>query len=355
MKPNPSKMKQILVLLAGWLCCLPPALPQTTQATKSAFSAEVYFDFGKHDLRPEAESVLGSLLKFTEGRENYTVRITAHTDSVGSFHNNDALSQRRAEAVMAHLTEGGLPAERITLAFFGEKSPSALNATEEGRQANRRATVEVLLTVPTVAIEGTVTDEKTGLPLRADVVVRTKDGADTLHTGDDGYFRTEPVPVGTVVGLDAYAKCHFMRTEMAKAAPKLPKVPMPLKPAATGATADIGNLYFVGNQPVLLESSLPELPKILRFMELNPTMKIEIAGHVNRPNTAPVSKTSWDFKLSEDRAKTVFNYLLDNGISEERITWKGYGNHQMRFPRAMEEREQALNRRVELRVLEGCE
>ena len=91
-------------------------------------------------------------------------------------------------------------------------------------------------------------------------------------------------------------------------------------------------------------------------MELNPAMKIEIAGHVNRPNNPPVPKDSWDFKLSEDRAKTVYNFLIEHGTSAERVSWKGYGNHQMRFPRATTEVEQALNRRVEIRVLEGgCE
>ena len=131
---------------------------------------------------------------------------------------------------------------------------------------------------------------------------------------------------------------------------------LPLKPATNGAAADIGNLYFVGNQPVLLENSKPELPKILRFMQLNPAMKIEIAGHVNRPNNPPVDKDSWDFKLSEDRAKVVFNYLIEHEINVEQVSWKGYGNHQMRYPRASSEAEQALNRRVEIRVLEGgCE
>jgi outer membrane protein OmpA-like peptidoglycan-associated protein len=112
----------------------------------------------------------------------------------------------------------------------------------------------------------------------------------------------------------------------------------------------------VGNQPVLLESSKPELPKILRFMQQNPGMKIEIAGHVNFPNSPPVSKDSWEFKLSEERSRTVYDYLSDNGIPKDRISWKGYGNFEMREPNAITEADQAKNRRVELRVLEsGCE
>ncbi|MBI5916297.1 MAG: OmpA family protein, partial [Bacteroidetes bacterium] len=258
----------------------------------------------------------------------------------------------RANAVKDFLVKNGIPTDRISATTFGETKPTAENRSDEGRQRNRRATVEVLQTLPMVAIEGTVLSEKTGKPLVADVVVRTKEATDTLRTGDDGYFKFT-VPVGTVVGLDAYAKCHFMKSEMLKAAPKTTPLKMPLKPAATGATADIGNLYFVGNQAVLLEKSTPELPKILRFMQLNPAMKIEIAGHINRPNNPPVGRDSWDFQLSEARAKLVYDHLLENGIPADRITWKGYGNYEMRYPRAIFEAEQALNRRVEMRVIEG--
>jgi len=327
---------------------------QTMTATKAAKTTEVYFDFGKHDLRPAADSLLAQLVAFTKGKPDFTIRITAHTDSIGSLRNNEALSQRRAQSVKAFLMENGIPEDRISFAYFGEKTPAAINDSEEGRQRNRRATVEVLLAVPLVTIEGQVTDEKTGLPLVADVIIRSKDFSDSLRTDVDGRFKAN-LPAGTVVGVDAFAKCYFMKSQMVKAEKATRPVVMPLRPAKTGAIVDIDNLYFVGNEPVLLEKSKPELPKILRFMQANPTMKIEIAGHINRPNAPPCSKTSADWLLSENRAKVVYNYLIENGIPTERISWKGYGNHEMVLPWAINEVDQAKNRRVELRVLEGCE
>ncbi len=325
---------------------------QTAGATKPAKSAEVYFDFGKHELRPEADTALAQILGFTMGKDNFAIKITAHTDSIGSLANNLALSERRAQSVKDFLVKGGMAAERISFAYFGEQKPAMANDSEVGRQRNRRATVEVLLIKTLVTIEGVVTDEKTGKPLVADVIFRTKDGSDSVRTGEDGRFKTMVLP-GTVIGIDAFAECHFSKTEMVKALPKTPPIYIPLKPAESGAILDIDNLYFVGDQPIILKTSKPELPKILRFMQQNPTMKIEIAGHVNLPNRPPVNETAWEYKLSQERAKTVYNYLLDNGISVERISWKGYGNHEMRFPNATTEAEQALNRRVEMRVLEG--
>ena len=114
----------------------------------------------------------------------------------------------------------------------------------------------------------------------------------------------------------------------------------------------IQNLYYVGNQDTLLPISKPELPKVLRFMQINEDLKIEIAGHVNHPNRPPVTKDSWEFDLSVRRAKMVYNYLIENQIDSARVTFKGYGNYEMRYPEARSQKEQSLNRRVEIRVVE---
>lgn len=123
-----------------------------------------------------------------------------------------------------------------------------------------------------------------------------------------------------------------------------------LPPLEKGETVDIDNLYFVGNQAVLLKKPLPELPKVLKFMQINSNIKI--AGHINRPKAPPVTKESWDYHLSLRRAKFVYNYLIENGIAESRLTYKGYGNWEMRFPQATSLQDQSANRRVEIRILE---
>ncbi len=317
-------------------------------------SAEVYFDFGKHDLRPEADATLLSIAQRVSGLENFEIKITAHTDSIGTLKNNLALSQRRADAVKNYLIAQGLPPEKFTVSFFGETKPAAENTSDQGRQLNRRATIEILQSTPMVTIEGTVLDEKTGQPLIADVVFHTKDSRDSIRTDASGYFKKTYSP-GTVVGLDAFAECYFMKSEMLKAAPGMQPVKLALKKAVAGEKIDIDNLYYVGGQPVLLEKSKPELPKILRFMQLSPKMKIEVAGHVNFPNRPPVVEESFEYKLSVARAKMVYEFLLKNGVEEDRISFKGYGNWEMRFPNAISEQQQAQNRRVEIRVLEnGC-
>ena len=72
-------------------------------------------------------------------------------------------------------------------------------------------------------------------------------------------------------------------------------------------------------------------------MELNSDLEIIIHGHVNVPNSPPISPSSASFKLSEDRAKRIYEFLTDHGIDAARLSWKAEG-------------QQAANRRVEIEV-----
>ncbi len=331
------------------------ALPaqEIFDSARVVLETTVHFDFGQDTIRPDADSVLRAVAARCQDLENYRLEITAHTDAVGTNAANFQLSQRRAAAVRDFLQQLGVQPDTFLLAVFGELKPVADNRSEEGRQRNRRATLRVVDLAPMTYLEGRIQDAQSGQGIAAELIVRTKTTRDSLLTDTSGFFRA-PVPVGQVVGVDVFARGYFLETQMLKIEPgKLKPLEIQLKPALPGETAEIKNLYFVGNQDVLLKSSEPELPKLLRFMQLNEHLKIEIAGHVNFPNRPPVTKTSWEYGLSVRRAKRVYEYLLQHGIPAERMTFKGYGNWEMRYPRARTEKEQALNRRVEIRILES--
>ncbi len=322
---------------------------------KTIYTAAVYFDFGKHELREGADTVLAAIKTLATGQVPIRITLTAHTDSIGSLENNLALSQRRSESLKNALFEMGIPDSLMTIGNFGETRPSAPNASEQGRQANRRATVEVVEYPRLALLAGKVKDSKTGVGLTAMVILHTKTWQDTLFTDSTGYFSKE-LPIDLVIGIDAYSKCYFFGNEMTKTGRDKPPVAVRLDPVQNGQAIDLKNLYFVGNQAVLLPKSKPELPKLLHFLQANPQMKIEMAGHINLPNKPNVAKDTWHFQLSENRAKTVHDYLIENGISPDRVSYQGYGNWEMRFPRAVSETQHALNRRVEMRIVEGgCE
>ena len=91
---------------------------------------------------------------------------------------------------------------------------------------------------------------------------------------------------------------------------------------------------------------------IVRFMQLNDDYHIEVQGHINLPFKFPISVESTDYKLSVGRAKVVYDFLIENGISANRVAYKGFGNWEMIYPKAITEGEQAANRRVEIKVVE---
>ena len=320
---------------------------------------EVYFDFGRHELRPDDIARLESIIAQLEDHEYVLLKITAHTDAIGTDGANQLLSQKRGEAVKSFLITKGIPDSLMQVAVYGETKPVASNDDDEGRQKNRRATVEVLKKTPSLPmsfVEGTVVDKETGIPIPSTVIIRSKSFRDSMQTDEKGYFRKE-VPLNTVVGIDVYAPGYFFETQMLKVSGlNLPTLEFQLPPAAVGAIATIKDLFFEGNKAVLLKKSEPTLPKVLLFMQVNSDIKIEIGGHVNYPknNSGAYTRGAGVFEqgLSDNRAKMVYDYLVTNGISKERMSWKGYSNTQMKFPYTNLEKEMAQNRRVEIKVLE---
>lgn len=347
-------MKKLLLVSFSilFLHSLRAQSPEIVQKNDLILSKEVYFDFGQSDIRTDADSTLREIIAFCGKRKNISMHLTAHTDAIGSNENNLKLSENRMAEVTRFLEENGLMMDSVSTEVFGESNPVADNDSEEGRQQNRRATVEIFQFRKLFKIEGDVRDKETGKGIEADVIVRTKEKRDSIRTDTSGHFESL-VPLGAVVGIETYAKGYFLESTMLKALPnKMPELKFDLPPVKIGESIDIKNLYFVGNQAVLLPKSEPELPKILKFMQINADAKIEIAGHVNLPNRPDCGTSSSHYILSVNRALLVYDYLIKNGISEERVSYKGYGNWEMRYPKARTEEYQAKNRRVEIKVLD---
>ena len=109
---------------------------------------EVLFETDKAMVNPEYYAELAELAEFMMQYPNTMTTIEGHTDSRGSDSYNQALSQRRVDAVREVLiTRFQIAAERLKAIGYGELKPRASNDSEEGRQLNRRvvAIVEELL------------------------------------------------------------------------------------------------------------------------------------------------------------------------------------------------------------------
>jgi OOP family OmpA-OmpF porin len=98
----------------------------------------VYFDFDSAELRPESITELERVVKFMNDIPTVTALIEGHTDSIGTEAYNLALSDRRAKSVYDYLASRGVNPSRLQALGKGETEPVADNATEAGRQLNRR-------------------------------------------------------------------------------------------------------------------------------------------------------------------------------------------------------------------------
>lgn len=100
--------------------------------------SDILFDFGKADLRREAELNLAKVAVILQQYPEMAIQVEGHTDNIGSEEYNLKLSEQRAEAVFRFLVEQGVSEDRMTTKGFGMSQPVASNETPEGRQKNRR-------------------------------------------------------------------------------------------------------------------------------------------------------------------------------------------------------------------------
>ncbi len=104
----------------------------------------IFFDTGKHQLKPESIAELKKLVEFLEHNPSLAIEVSGHTDNIGGKDFNLELSRNRAKAVYTFLKENGISPERLSFTGHGFSKPIATNDTEEGRAQNRRT--EILIT-----------------------------------------------------------------------------------------------------------------------------------------------------------------------------------------------------------------
>ncbi len=117
-----------------------------------------------------------------------------------------------------------------------------------------------------------------------------------------------------------------------------------LEPIEVGAKMDLYNIYFETDSFRILPTSEPELERLTVFLQNNPKLKVEIQGHTDNTGTPEKNQI-----LSEHRAKSVVNYLVDKGINSSRLQFKGYGQN---IPVASNDTEEGrrLNRRTTIKI-----
>jgi outer membrane protein OmpA-like peptidoglycan-associated protein len=115
-----------------------PTLTKVTEDGKVTLLQPIEFDRGKATIKPVSYPILQEVSTLLKARENITLSIHGHTDSIGTRDANMQLSKARAAAVMNYLVSQGISKSRLSSDGFGPDKPVDTNATAEGRARNRR-------------------------------------------------------------------------------------------------------------------------------------------------------------------------------------------------------------------------
>ena len=118
----------------------------------------VYFDYNKHDLRPDATPSLRQILDILKRYPDDWLKIGAHADARGTRDYNQELSEKRAQSVVDYFVARGISRDKIIARGFGEgliinRCTDGVNCREEDHSKNRRAEILVEEKLPEEELE----------------------------------------------------------------------------------------------------------------------------------------------------------------------------------------------------------
>jgi len=314
-------------------------------------SIVVLFDSDSDFVKPRFIDSIHAIAMKANEHETFQISLSAHTDDIGSFEYNDALALKRLNSVSAILLDYNISSSSIISSSYGEKVPLFSVLNEKNRALNRRVEIDLLVLRKVKRILTTVTDAISGEKLQS--LISVKSGSvDFIYEFDGNGYSQILYPLDHSIRIETQAKNYLYKNLNLKShiLKKLDTITIKMLPLNAGRTFSLDGLNFVSNKCILLQKSISELYNLRDFMKINVDKCVEIGGHINLPNTPPLDTSHIYFDLSASRANVIYDSLRIFGISKKRMYTKGYGNWQMKFPKAISEKEQAANRRVELRI-----
>lgn len=200
-----------------------------------------------------------------------------------------------------------------------------------------------------VVLMGEVFNKKTGEKMTADLDVRVREHRDVRLSmkASGGNYERQISKLGWYI-ISASAEGFLNTTDSVwintdDVTPIVKDIYM--QPIEVGITVRLKNVYFDFDKTTLKEESYPELNKVVAFLQQNPTVEIEIAGH-----TDYMGSDEYNLNLSQGRCQSVVDYLVSQGVDSYRLTAQGYGESRPVDTNETDEG-RANNRRVEFTVL----
>ena len=202
-------------------------------------------------------------------------------------------------------------------------------------------------------VKGKVFDAKTKVPLGAHFELIDLETSKTMiisdaNSGNGEFLVTLPIDKNYALNVSQPGYLFYSENFSLKGLSDNSKpytLDIPLQPIDTGNVVELKNIFFETAKFDLKPESKAELNKLVSFLILNKTMRIELSGHTDN-----VGDKKSNQLLSQNRAKSVYDYLILNGIDAKRLSFKGYGDT---IPKVKNDSDsnRALNRRTEFKVI----
>lgn len=230
------------------------------------------------------------------------ISLFAYTDTVGSVSYNLDLSKRRLKAVEKELRKSGFAITETK--FLGESDPVFDEMKERAEMKSRRVII-------------------------------------SYEKLDDDSVSTNSVSI--------------VEAEVPKTEPQTPgqvTLQKKIDSVKVGEKIVLKNMQFYGGRHFLLPNSRQSLYDLVSIMKHNPNLEIEIQGYVCCGN---LGEDGYDFdlgtnNLSQTRAQSIYNYLVQEGIDKQRLSYRGYGaGHNL--VEEVDDYSKSINRRVEIKIL----
>lgn len=180
---------------------------------------------------------------------------------------------------------------------------------------------------PITYVQGTVKDKDTARFVDAEVKIvdlKTKKIIYNDFTSVENGRFLAVMPIGGIYAFNVSADGYLFYSENYQ--PKISSLNQPysieieLSKFKIGSDVTLNNIFFNTNEFVLLPESITELTNLVDLLSKNQKLSIQIQGHTDN-----VGSDALNEKLSLDRAKAVYEYLITNKIDPGRLTYKGYG------------------------------
>ncbi len=257
------------------------------------------------------------------------------------------------------IREGGLGSKDIYKVIFLGSEKELITSTKDqlvagpGDQKRGFLTLPVLPELDTsIVVTGHVLDTLDGVhPLIASLTYMDPEGyiREIRTISNDSGVYVARLPEATIYGVEINATGYLYFLDIIDLTNQSGEAKVVqdfyLQKIEVGTKVVLENIYFQTGKSVLRPESNDALDQVLRFLENNPDMKLEISGHTDNTGSLRINQ-----KLSRERAKAVVTYLVVRGIPETMLVYEGYADSQPVAPNDTTEGRKK-NRRVEFKVL----